>query len=279
MKKHLSKLIAAILILAVFTSMPLAAFADAGVNNSIKGSGGTVTSVAAGKNLFFTATNAKTVEQPNAADYYTKPYSMYINAPKEHSVYIYDSWEGQSVNNIGTTYHGGRVTVLAEHGDYSCILFYTAKYELKVAWVYSEYLVSWYPGYSSSISNGSHRNTYNAGDPELKWSKESFVGTNTKFTIMKTPVKNCVGFTLDYQLTSRNGASTASVLGPRNIYVNDGSGWTYVGSVNYDKICSCHITITLDKPMTLTAFATIADCAQPDTFLYRQSVLDVMCTK
>ncbi len=278
MKRHLSGLIAVFLAAAVFLSLPLAAYADPGISNTILSpAAGPSSYVASGKNLFFSAYNARNIEQPNAGDYYTAPFSMYINAPKKHSVYIYDSWEARDVNNIGTTYHGGRVTVLAEHGESSCILFYTSKYELKTAWVYTGYLVSWYPGNTQSLGWKSYRNTYNVGDPDLKWSKESFVGTRTKFTILESPIPNCVNFTLDYQVTSRNGATTAAVVGPRDVYVNDGSGWTYVGSFEYKETTACHIDITLDKAMTLAAVATIANCSEPDTFLYRQSVLDVLC--
>ena len=279
MKKHLSRLIAFLLALAVFTSAPIYAFADSGISNSIKGSGTTPkTSAATGKSLFFTASNAKTIDQPNAADYCSSPFYMYVNAPKEHSVYVYDTWAATEINNIGTTYHGGRVTVLAEHGNFSCILFRTWKYELKVAWVSTEYLTSWYPGYAGSIGRSSYRSTYNAGDPVMKWSKENFVGTQRKYSILESPIKNCVGFTLDYQLVSNNGASKDEVLGPRNVYVNDGSGWTYVGTFEYKKAYACHVDVSLEKPMTLVAVATIADCAKPDTFVFRQAVLDVMCT-
>ena len=280
MKKRLSGLIAFLLVLAVIASLPVSAFADAGINNSIKG-GGSVprTAAATGKNLFFTASNAKDVDQPHAADYCTTPYYMYINAPREHSVYVYDTWAATEVNNIGTTYHAGRVTVLAEHGNFCCILFHTWKYELKVAWVSMDYLSSWYPGYTGSLGRNSYRGTYNAGDPVMKWSKENFVGTKRKFSVLETPVKNCVSFTLDYQLVNNNGADKDEVLGPRNVYVNDGSGWTWVGTFEYDKAYACHINVALDKPMTLAAIATIADCAEPDVFVFRQSVLDVMCTQ
>ena len=281
MKKHLTRLLAFLLFVATLASMPLTGYADTGINNTIKGtSNKPTTSVAAGKNLLLTASNAKKIDHPNASDYFAEPFPMYVNAPKEHSVYVYDTWEAADVDQIGTTYHGGRVTVLAEHGEFYCILFHTETYELKAAWVRAVNLTSWYPGYSAALGSKSNRLTYNAGDPELKWSKEYFVGTKRKFSILKMPIENCMGFTLDYQLVSNNGAGKEAGLGPRTVYVNDGSGWIYVGTFEYDKpYAACHIDISLDTPMTLAAVATVADCAQPDTFIFRQSVLDIMCTK
>ncbi len=278
MKKHLSRLVAAILLLSIFASLPLAAFADAGINNVINGSGGApISAAAAGKNLFFSASNAKNVDQPNASDYYSTPFSMYVNAPMEHSVYTYDTWAARDPDILGAAYHGSRVTVIASHGQFYCILYYTEKYTLKVAWVTAENLSSWYPGKTGSIGRASSRSSYNAGDPVQKWSKEYFVGTRRKFTVLKTPIQDCTGFTLDYQVIARNGASTKSILGPRNVYVNDGNGWNYVGYFDYKTISSCHITVSFSSPITLAAVATIADCAEPEAFGFRQSVIDVQC--
>ena len=278
MKRVIQQLVFMLCLAIVLSTLSLPAFADPGINNTIKGSGNQViTPVANGKSLLHSASNGTKIEQPNAVDYFSAPFSLYVNAPKGHSVYAYDYWNPTTINNIGTVFHGSRVTVLAEHGDYYCVLFQTENYVLRAAWVYAEYLVSWYPGYKASIDRGGSWITYNDGDPALKWSKENFVGTKRKFSILETPVYNCAGFTLDYQVTSRNGVSTDSVLGPRNIYVNDGSGWTYVGSFNYDDTYACHVDITLYEPITLYAVATIADCAEPDTFVFRQSVLDVRC--
>lgn len=281
MKKHLTRFISALLFVVIFTSLSLTAYADTGINNTIKGTGNIpTTSVTAGKKLLLTASNAKKIDQPNASDYFTEPFSMYVNAPKEHSVFVYDTWEATDVDKIGTTYHGGRVTVLAEHGEFYCILFRTEEYELKAAWVRAVNLTSWYPGYSAVLGSKSNRLTSNVGDPDLKWSKEYFVGTKRKFSVLKTPIENCIGFTLDYQLVSNNGATKEAGFGPRTVYVNDGSGWTYVGTFEYDKpYAACHIDVSLDSPMALVAIATIADCAQPDTFIFRQSVLDALCVK
>lgn len=278
MKRVIQELVFMLCMAILLSTFSLTAFADPGINNTIKGSGNQViTPAASGKSLLHSASNGAKIEQPNAADYFSSPFTLYVNAPKGHSVYTYDYWNPTDINNIGTVFHGSRVLVLAEHGDYYCVLFQTENYVLRAAWVYAEYLVSWYPGYKASIDRGGSWITYNDGDPALKWSKEYFVGTKRKFSILETPVYNCAGFTLDYQVTSRNGVSTDSVLGPRNIYVNDGSGWTYVGSFNYDDTYACHVDITLYEPITLYAVATIADCAEPDTFVFRQSVLDVRC--
>ena len=205
---------------------------------------------------------------------------MYISAPKEHSVYVYDYWAFDEANRFDAAYHGSRVTVLAGHGAFYCVLYFTQKNELKAGWVNAEYLVSYYPGNTAQIGRGSRDSrAVNVGDPDVSWSRENFVRTTRKFTILNQAISNVVGFTLDYQVTARNGSQSYEVYGPRDVYVNDGSGWVYVGSFDYpDHHTPVHVTVNLDQPMTLAAVATIANCPDPNTFIFRQSVLDVMCS-
>ena len=278
MKRLINRLVFLLCLAIILSAVPLPAYADFGINNVIKGSDNqSVTPAASGRNLLHSAGNGGKIEQPKTTDYFSEPFSLYVNAPKGHSVYAYDYWDPTDDNKTGTVFHGSRVLVLAEHGDYYCVLYHTENYELLAAWVYVEYLVSWYPGYKAYIGQSGSWVTHNDGDPALKWSKEDFVGTKRKFSILEMPVHNCAGFTLDYQVTSRNGASTDSVLGPRSVYVNDGTAWTYVGRFNYDDTYACHVDVALYEPITLFAVATIADCAEPDIFVFRQSVLDIRC--
>ncbi len=282
MKKNVCRFLAMLLAFAMVLGSSTA-YADVGISNWIKGSekpsynAGTTT----GRELLYTADNAKKIEQPNAKDYFTTPFSMYVNAPKEHSVYTYDYWSVKDENKIGAAYHGSRVTVLAEHGDFYCILYFTENNVRKAAWVRAELLNSYYPSDEVYIGSGkTYRNTYNAGDPMVKWSKENFVGTRRKFTILNTGIANCVSFTLDYQVTARNGSTSESVYGPRSVYVNDGSGWLEVGWFDYNTSHKpIHVVVTLPEIMTLVAVATVADCGDPDTFIFRQSVLDVICAE
>lgn len=255
------------------------AFADGPINNQIKGSSASAAQSTTGQNLFYTASNSRKIERPGVNDYFSSPFAMYVNAPKGHSVYVYDYWSFNEANRFDAAFHGSRVIVLAEHGDFYCILFHTQTNELKAAWVNAENLVSYYPGTTVQLGwPRSNSRSVNSGDPDVKWSRENFVGTKRKYTILNQAINNVVSFTLDYQVTARNGSESYEVIGPRDVYVNDGSGWIYVGSFDYtDHHSPIHVSISLDQPMTLAAVATSPNCADPNTFVFRQSVLDVMC--
>ncbi len=276
----MKRMICLLLCITLLASIQVPAFANSPINNQIKGSSASAAQSSSAQTLFYTASNARTIERPNTADYFSSPFTMYVNAPKGHSVYVYDYWSFDEANRFDAAFHGSRVMVLAEHREFYCILYYTQKNELKAAWVNAENLVSYYPGNTAQLGWGNNSSRLiNAGDPEVSWSRENFVRTKRKFTILNQAINNVVSFTLDYQVTARNGSNSYAVIGPRDVYVNDGSGWIYVGSFNYpDHHSPVHITVYLDQPMTLAAVATVPNCSDPNTFVFRQSVLDVMCS-
>lgn len=277
--KNSKKLVLLLLLIALFMSGSVSAFASSPINNQIKGSSASAAQSTSAQTLFYTAINASKIERPNTTDYFSAPFTMYIDAPKGHSVYVYDYWSFDEANRFDAAFHGSRVMVLAEHREFYCILYYTQKNELKVAWVNAENLVSYYPGNTAQLGWGnSNSRLINAGDPNVSWSRENFVRTKRKFTVLNQTINNVVSFTLDYQVTARNGSESYEVTGPRDVYVNDGSGWIYVGSFDYpDHHSPIHVTVYLDQPMTLAAVATVPNCSDPNTFVFRQSVLDVMC--
>ncbi len=252
------------------------AYAAGTINNQIKGEHSAAGSSSSGRDFFYAGSNYYKIEQPRCDDYCYQPYTMYVNAPKGHSVYVYDYWEATDEHQIGTTFHGSRVIVFAEHGDYSCILFHEQDYQQKVAWVRSTHLCSYYPGKEITVGWVLDPDPIYVGDPQLSWSRDSFIRTGRKYTLLSEPIKDCVYFTLDYQVTSRNGAETSEVLGPRDVYINDGSGWVWVCRFEYPRTEACHVNISLSDFTTIKAFAVIADCAKPDTFVCRQSLLDVL---
>ena len=275
----MKRMICLFLCIMLLASIQEPVFASSPINNQIKGSSASAAQSTSAQTLFYTAINASKIERPNTTDYFSAPFSMYIDAPKGHSVYVYDYWSFDEANRFDAAFHGSRVVVLAEHREFYCILYYTQKNELKVAWVNAENLVSYYPGNTAQLGWGnSNSRLINAGDPDVSWSRENFVRTKRKFTVLNQAINNVVSFTLDYQVTARNGSESYEVTGPRDVYVNDGSGWIYVGSFDYlDHHSPIHVTVYLDQPMTLAAVATVPNCADPNTFVFRQSVLDVMC--
>lgn len=279
MTNNIKKAVSMLLLIIIMIINSLAASAEWPITNQIKSGGSAPSYSTSAQNLFYTAGNANRIERPGSGDFCSQPYTMYVNAPKGHSVYVYDYWSFNDANRFDTAFHGSRVTVLAEHGEFSCILYYTQANELKAAWVNAENLVSYYPGNNIQLGwgNNSSRLT-SAGDPPVKWSRENFIGTRRKFTVLDQSIYDVACFTLDYQVTARNGSESYEVTGPRDVYVNDGSGWIYVGSFDYpDHHSPVHVIINLDQPMTLAAVATVPNCSDPNTFVFRQSVLDVMC--
>ena len=273
------KTISLLLLASLLAAVSLSAYADNGINNQIKGSTASAAQTTSAQTLFYKAGNASKIERPNTGDYFSTPFTMYVDAPKGHSVYVYDYWSFDEANRVDAAFHGSRVIVLAEHREFYCILYYTQKNELKVAWVNADNLVSYYPGNTAQLGWGnSNSHLINAGDPDISWSRENFVGTKRKFTVLNQAINNVVSFTLDYQVTARNGSESYEVTGPRDVYVNDGSGWIYVGAFDYtDHHSPIHVTVFLEQPMTLAAVATVPNCADPNTFVFRQSVLDVLC--
>ncbi len=275
MKKRMQRWIAALAVLLMFFSLPAAAFAD--VNNQIKGSGNSSGNYSGSggpsvRDIIATGDDKKIV-LPKSGSYYSSYRTMYINTSGGHSVYAYKQPKNDKSQIMPYAYHGIRVTVLAEENGYSCVLYHSDANELRAAWIVSEYLSWSFPGRTATIGRGSSGFSY--GDAEVQWSRDFFVGSRQKYTLLKSPVANCIGFTLDYQLTARNGAETQQCTGPRSVYVNDGTGWTWVGDFDYDSFGPVHVVVQLSTPMTLAAVATVASCARPDTFSFRQFVLDV----
>lgn len=277
MKKRFVRFMAFIVAISALLSVNAAAYAD---KTYTPESGGNSVSSNPAKTLYKEASNYNKIEQPRSDDYYHDYFNMYVNAERGHSVYVYDAPVVKEVNRTDTVFHGSRVYVVAERNGLQCILYLTQKYEFKAAWISMDNLSSAYPGVTYSPdrlkSKAGTIGTYYYGDPGMKWSRFYFSGTKTYYTELDNPVKKCVEFILDYQVTARNGSKTEEVLGDVDIYVNDGSKWISMGTFDYDEIGPCHVRVTLDKPITIYAFATVSHCASK-TFVFRQSIIDLIC--
>ena len=64
--------------------------------------------------------------------------------------------------------------------------------------------------------------------------------------------------------------------GQRDIYVNNGTGWMWVGNFDYRHPKSYHVEVHLDTPMTLCAVAAPETYVKDVNFHTRQNVLDVL---
>jgi len=283
MKKLFRKTIAFFCFLILTVSLPISAFADDSIKNTIKSQEGSMATETAqeGPNVkdIVATGDSKTIELPKTENYFSDYQVMYVNAGED--VYVFAHKHPYKVENearMPHVYHGARVVVLAEQSGYSCVLYYSDENVLHAAWIVTDYLDWEFPGQTDGIGSWERWQdtlVFGYSDPEVKWSKEWFVGSKQNFTILEEPVENCIGFTLDYQVIARNGATTNEVLGPRTVYVNDGEGWIEVGQFDYSALGPVHVLVSLDEVTTVKAVATVASCTKPDTFNFRQSLLTV----
>lgn len=282
MKKTVSLLFAFVMLLTCCIGQT---FADVHINNQIKnGEGNTVIAGApvkqeSGLEMILSTGDQYRISMPNTYSY-IQPVSMYVAAPGEHSIYVYRDLKCDKEKLMPFAYHGMRVTAVAEQksGDtgLTCIVYRDENYQLHAGWVQSKYLSVWFPGAVETIGNIYPGTVFTAKDPVLSWARDYFVNTKQKYTVLSDPIRACTQFQLNYQVTSRGGALTEEVLGPRTVYVNDGSGWTMIGQFDYPRIQSVLVTVNLPEPTDVLAVAVIPSCSKPDRFSFRQAVQDVL---
>ena len=229
-----------------------------------------------GKGDIYNAYNADSVQFPSQNNFLDDYETRYIQVDG-NSVYVH-YWPSVEKGYQKVIFKGQRVTRLAKQNGFSFILYWNQANELYAGWVSTARLTKTFPGQKFSTgARKAYSGTENIGDAAVSWSKNNFSGTRQKYSVLDEPVEDCVGFTLDYMVTSRNGATSKQCLGTRTIYVYDGSSWHEAGTFRYSKLGPVHVEVSLDKPMRIEAVATKADCAKPDKLSFRQSILDVIC--
>ena len=283
------RVFSALLVLALLaTGFPGLASADVRINNQIKGSeGNTVVVDSAGSHqrgldLVLSTGDQNTIDMPNLHAY-IQPVQMYVDAPGDHSIYVYQGLKLDKEKLMPFAYEGQRVTAVADQKygdtDLTCIVYRDEFYRLHAGWVHRKYLTMWFPGAVAATGSSYMGTRYAAADPVLAWAGDYFVGTRQKYTVLTEPVLACTQFALNYQVTGRGGAKIEEILGPRTIYVNDGSGWIMAGRFEYPKIQSVLVTVSLPDPTDLLAVAVVPSCSRPDVFTFRQSVQDVLSSE
>lgn len=288
-RTFLPRMISAVLVFVLLvTGCSGLAFAEVRINNQIKGSEentvviGSAGSQQRGLDLVLSTGDQNTIDMPNLHAY-VPPAQMYVDAPGDHSIYVYQGLALDKKKLMPFAYEGQRVTAVAEQtaGDtaLTCIVYRDENYRLRAGWVHRKYLSTWFPGAVAAVGSAYQGTQYAAADPVLSWAGDYFVGTRQKYTVLTEPVRACTQFGLNYQVTGRGGAKIEEILGPRAIYVNDGSGWTMAGSFDYPKIQSVLVTVSLPEPTDLLAVAVIPACSKPDVFTFRQSVQDVLSSE
>lgn len=171
-------------------------------------------------------------------------------------------------------YEGTEVTVLAEENNMSFILYRSSENEQHAGWVQTRFLVDEFPGELLTIGENRFSNASVIDDITMTWSKKGFLDSQQNYSVLSETVENCVGFTLEYQLTAENTPKWACIFGPRTVYVNDGTQWIRVGSFDYPQHGTVKVEVNLAEPTDIVAIGTIAEVGLPNTFFFRQYATD-----
>ena len=278
MKRALSLILALAMMVCLLAAAAPAAFADGVNNNVIKGRSNS--NAPGGESNYAIDKLDKLdrdgkIQRPKSDSYISPAHSKFINAPKGHSIYVY-SKPSSSGGAIDDAYHGSKVEVLAIEGDWACIVYVNEKFEELAGWVALERLSSNYPCdtivFGKALIPGDE--AFIMVDPEQKWSKQYFVDTDTKYVEVDAPWFNedrCTALVIDYQVISRNGVKDAS--GERNIYLNDGSGWEYMGSFDVNSnLDPVRLLVHYDEPKEIKAVAVIPSDSAQEKCLIRQHI-------
>ena len=141
--ENMRKMIILLIVFVILLSCgPGQAFADVSINNQIKdGEGNPVISgSSAGQNdgysLILSTGDQYSITMPNRYAYF-QPVSMYIDAPGDHSIYVYRELDCDKEKLMPFAYEGMRVTAVAEqkNGDtyLTCIVYRDENYRLYTA--------------------------------------------------------------------------------------------------------------------------------------------------
>ena len=173
-------------------------------------------------------------------------------------------------------YEGVEATVVAEENNMSCMIYRGNDNRLYAGWIQSIRLLDEFPGNEYTVGKEPGGEYTVLKNITVDWSKRSWLTTQQNYSVLSEEVKNCRGFTLEYQIIAENTSNWASILGDRTIYVKSGDEWIEVGSFAYSDFGAVKIHVYLDKPTDINAVGTIADCAQPNIFRFRQTAYDFL---
>ena len=213
------------------------------------------------------------IGMPDENNYFSTIQPMYIDAPKDHSVYVYWDEFGKRVRSDIYAYEGMNAYAVAvsDSGKYICIVFSDQQFNAHAGWVTAHNLSYTYPSTTKTSGMPVEDIGLSADDPILQWSDGAFVGTKQKYLCLEETIEDCIAFHLEYQVTGRGGMSMEDVLGSRTVYVNGGNGWVEAGTFDYPEIKANLITINLPYPMNVMAIAVKADCKAADVLNFRMS--------
>lgn len=113
---------------------------------------------------------------------------------------------------------------------------------------------------------------HNIGGVPSHLSSKVMPGTDLNYSELEKPINNCVGFTIQYEVTTvRKGDG----LGDRYLYIYDGSAWTLIGTFAYESYGRTNAEISLASPITIEYFTTPRFHADDSSFMIEQKLTDI----
>ena len=131
--------------------------------------------------------------------------------------------------------------------------------------------IDWYYVYDS---DGYYLYRYkNIGSVYSYLTSNVMPGTDITYNELSEAVDNCVGFTLNYEVTKvRSGDG----LGDRYLYIYNGVSWDIGATFDYGSYGTKRIVITLGSPKRIMYFATPRIHPDTSSFMIVQSLEDVL---
>ena len=173
-------------------------------------------------------------------------------------------------------YEGVEVTAVAEENDMSCIIYRSNNNKQYVGWIRSIRLLEEFPGEQYTVGEKPAGELSFRDDITLTWSQAGipWLTTFQSYSILSEEVKNCSGFTFEYQLIAENTPYWDNILGPRKIYVRSDGKWIEVGEFPYPEFGAAKVQVWLKEPMDFDAIGSIAQCKNSEIFTFRQTATD-----
>ena len=275
MKKILSTILFVVMAVSFVLGTAISVSADTGINNTIKGGLKEQNTTKAPDRGEIELLKECGVEQmPKSSSYLEKNEHMYMATESGDGAFAYKK-PNEKAGKVSNVYRGVSVQVMAVEGDWACVSFYNSDNDERAGWVWLDYLSSEYPGETVRFgkTDAEDGDVFVGMQPEIEWSKFNFVDTKTKYTTIEEPWCDypCTALIFDYQVTSRNGVKQA--YGERDVYINSGEGWQYVGSFEVeDDFTPVRCEICFEEPTVVKAIATIPVGASAENFIFRQAV-------
>ena len=181
--------------------------------------------------------------------------------------------------NMTYLYEGTAVTVVAEQEEMSCILYRGSNNKQYCGWIKSIRLLEDFPGLTLVSGEPRAESDPAAVAPEISWGEIGYQKFWHPFSLLSEPVRNCVGFTLEYQLIVENTTKWERIYGPREIWINTGEQWEQAGIFSYPEKGAVKVSVWLEEPKDIFAVGTIAQCQEPYLFDFRQTAYDFRVAK